>query len=107
MAKIKLWIDARTWPEVEAALNNNGMPPGEVFGWICGRRAALRELINRLTGCDGAAITDADHWHISGQDGLGEWSYSPTDGLQPIDFYELRAALVDSPIDLDLVCRVF
>lgn len=104
MARRKLWIDARTWDEVKVALKNYGMSDFEVLSWISCRRTALRELSNRLNRYNGAAITDADYWCISGQDCLGEWSYNPTDGLQPIDYYELQEAL-DGPIELDIVCR--
>ena len=97
------WVGAKSWEEAAAVLKTLGKNPLEIFHWIKSRRHALRESAERL--CNGAALQDADHWHISGVDHLGDWSFRPADLLQPIDYHELQPVLDAHPIDRDLICK--
>lgn len=95
-----MWIEGTSWRDVEESLRRH-LPSHEIARWIADRRAGLQLVTERMRS---AAIEDADHWHVSGFDDAGNWTYSPRDGLLPIDYYILRPVLTN-PIERDAVCR--
>jgi hypothetical protein len=95
-------VDGDTWEKVQKELTNMGKSPIEVMNWVTVRQHTLTEVVDRLR--NSWIEEDATYYAVKACDSVGPWLYCPADGLQPIDYAELRSALND-PSDRDKVYR--
>ena len=104
MTTTNLWVNVNTWIEVEQVLKSYDLKPCTLIEWIVVRRTRLVNLSKQLR-CGECSIDDANECEILGQGRMGTWTYSPDGGLQPIDYWALRPALANRPIELDTVFK--